>query len=143
MHTKEIVEKKKALHDSSVSDCVYISVLLHVSQISDCQPFADTVIPHTEVYSGTVVSCDPDRLKLIPQAAAFREGGRSALAMGGGGRVGMSGWMKWWMGHVTPTSDGRVSLNVITAIITAYMMNWQKVLTRSALILAVRECVYM
>lgn len=50
----------------------------------------------------------------------------------------MSGWMEWWTGHVTPTLDDHVSVNVITVIITAYMMKWQKVLTRSALILTVR-----
>lgn len=55
-----------------------------------------------------------------------------------GREVGMSGWMEWWTGHVTPTLDDHVSVNVITVIITAYMMKWQKVLTRSALILTVR-----
>lgn len=36
------------------------------------------------------------------------------------GNVGMSRWMEWWMvGHVTPTLDDHVSVNVITAIITA------------------------
>lgn len=49
----------------------------------------------------------------------------------------MSGWMEWRTGHVTPTLDDHVSVNVITVIITAYMMKWQKVLTRSALILTV------
>lgn len=43
----------------------------------------------------------------------------------------MSGWMEWWMGHVTATLDDHVSMNVITAI-TAYMMKWQKVLMQSA-----------
>lgn len=60
---------------------------------------------------------------------------------GGGGGVGMSGWMEWRMGHVTPTLDDHVSVNVITAIITAYMMKWQKMLTQSALILSERVCV--
>lgn len=45
------------------------------------------------------------------------------------------------MGHVTPTLDDHVSVNVITAIITAYMMKWQKMLTQSALILSERVCV--
>lgn len=48
----------------------------------------------------------------------------------------MSGWMEWRLGHVTPTLDDHVSVNVITAFITAYMMKWQKVLTQSALILS-------
>lgn len=55
----------------------------------------------------------------------------------GGGNTGISGWMERWTGHVTPTLDDHVSVNVIMVIITAYMMKWQKVLTRSALILAV------
>lgn len=45
------------------------------------------------------------------------------------------------MGHVTATLDDHVSVNVITAIIIAYMMKWQKVLTQGALILAVRQYV--
>lgn len=49
----------------------------------------------------------------------------------------MSEWMEWRAGHVTPTLDDRVSVNVIAVIITAYMMKWQKVLTSSALIFAV------
>lgn len=47
----------------------------------------------------------------------------------------------WCMGHVTPTLDDHVVVNVITAIITAYMMKWQKVLTRSAHVLVLPVCV--
>lgn len=47
--------------------------------------------------------------------------------------------MEWRTGHVTPTLDYHVGVNAITVIITAYMMKWQKVLIRSALILAVRK----
>lgn len=49
----------------------------------------------------------------------------------------MSEWTEWRAGHVTPTLDDRVSVNVIAVIITAYMMKWQKVLTSGALIFAV------
>lgn len=38
VHIKRIL--KKALHDSSVSVSVYISVLLHLSKITNCQSFA-------------------------------------------------------------------------------------------------------
>lgn len=31
----------------------------------------------------------------------------------------MDGWSGWAVGHVTPTLDDHVSVNVITAIITA------------------------
>lgn len=63
------------------------------------------------------------------QPAGPGERGRSASAGGGEGR----GWglcrderMEWRTGHVTPTLDDHVSANVITVIITAYMMKWQK-----------------
>lgn len=39
-NTEEIKKKKRALHDSSVSASVYISVLLHVSKVTNCQSFA-------------------------------------------------------------------------------------------------------
>lgn len=41
------------------------------------------------------------------------------------------------MGHVTPTLDDHVGVNVITAIITC--LNGKKVLTRSAPAIALRE----
>lgn len=52
----------------------------------------------------------------------------------------MSGWMEWGTGSRFSPSDDHVSVNPIHVIITAYMTKWQKVLTWSALILAVRKC---
>lgn len=78
-------------------------------------------------------------LILHSQQCLKREG--DLPQQGGGGNVRMSGWMEWRTGHVTPTLDDHVSVNVIMAIITAYMMKWQKVLMSIARILAVRDCV--
>lgn len=80
--------------------------------------------------------------ELIPHSQRVPEREREiCLSRGRGGwgrrNVGMSEWMEWRAGHVTPTLDDRVSVNVIAVIITAYMMKWQKVLTSSVLIFAV------
>lgn len=60
-------------------------------------------------------------------AGCKREEGKICLSKGGWD-VGMSGWMEQRTGHVTPALDDHVSVTVITVIITAYMMKWQKVL---------------
>lgn len=73
---------------------------------------------------------------LHSQQGLEREGD---LPRHGGGR--RCEWMDGVAGLVTPTLDDHVSVNVITVVITAYMMKWQKVLTQSALILAVRTYV--
>lgn len=88
--------------------------------------FAYTKTPHMLLHS---------------QQGLEREGERSAPAGEGGGNVGMSGWIVWWKGHITLTVEDHVCVNVIAAIITAYMMKRQKVLTQSALILSERVCV--
>lgn len=66
----------------------------------------------------------PEREGDLPQWVNGGDGGW------GRGNVGTSGWMEWRTGHITPTLDDHVSVTVITVIITAYMMKWQKVLTR-------------
>lgn len=107
---KRILKKKKALHDSSVSASVYISVLLH--KITNCQSFAVTAIlhrhppvPHTVLYSGKLLSSEtwpgPACVLLTPDSrldptepAGSVERGRSAPAGGGRGecRDELDGW---------------------------------------------------
>lgn len=78
------------------------------------------------------VFCSRQTLESIPHSQRGlerereREGGRSASAggvkgEGVRGNVGMSGWMEWRTGHVTPTPDDRVGANAIAVIITAYV----------------------
>lgn len=84
--------------------------------------------------------CLHQTLEFILHSQQVREGEGDLFQQGRGwGRwnVGMSEWIEWWKGHVTPTLDDHVSVNVIAVFITAYMMKWQKVLTSSALILSV------
>ncbi len=74
--------------------------------------------------------CLHQTLGLIPHSQRGLEREREREGdlpqQGGRGNAGMSGWMEQRMGHVTPTLDDHVGVNVITVIITAYMMKWRK-----------------
>lgn len=108
--------------------CLFCYTFPKPSSVSPFAVILNWHLLHTEVYSGTVVSCETwprQTLELIlhHQQGPEREGDLpQQWGRGRGNHVGMSGWM----GHVTPTLVGHVSLNVITAIITAYMMKCQK-----------------
>lgn len=154
---KRNTEDKKVQQGSSVSASLYVSTLATSFRDHELPILfavrgdlkTNTSVPRTALRLLSFETCPGQACALLtPESGADAELPAGSwrereicLSGRAEGNVGMSGWMEWRTGHVTPTLDSHVSVNVVTAIITDHMMKWPKVLTRSALILALRESV--